>query len=117
MVSLLKRIYSYFSFFKKTDHAALARAEREASAQPWASFEITDFEEGGRVAVSFNWNQAFYDHIKALGFEAETQEDSVQLFFFTSMMRPTSMASDPNDDAVQSAEHPQLSGIKNEVRV
>jgi hypothetical protein len=68
------------------------------------------------VAVNFNWNPAFAAKIKELGFEAETEEDAVQLFFYTASLRPTSLAADPADEAVQSLAHPHLSQIDNEIR-
>jgi len=104
---------------KKVDHAELAAAEHEASSVPWASFEIDDFESGERIKVKFNWNTAFINRIKELGFQAETDEDTVQLFFYTASMRPTELAGtgDPQDDAVQSESHPSLSTIQNEIRI
>jgi hypothetical protein len=99
------------------DHEAEYLAEKEASDKPWASFEVGGFEDDGRIKIKFNWNQTFIEKIKGLGFEAETDEDTVQLFFYTSSMRPTHLAGDPQDDAVQSSTHPQLSQIQNELRV
>lgn len=89
----------------------------EKDGTPWAAFEVVGFEEDGRVKVNFAWNQKFITKIKALGFDAETDEDRVQLFFFASSMRPTSLNADPGDDPVQSEAHPQLSAINNELRV
>ena len=89
----------------------------ERLTTPRATFEINGFEPDGRVSVKFDWNQAFIAKIKQLGFDAETDEDRVQLFFFASTMRPTQLANDPSDDAVQSTAHPQLSHIENEIRV
>jgi hypothetical protein len=65
----------------------------ERSKVPYANFEITDFEQDGRVKVTFNWNSAFIKKIHAMGFQAETEEDSVQLFFYTASLRPTQLAS------------------------
>lgn len=92
-------------------------AANDRLAEPRASFEVVGFEADGRVKVNFNWNTAFMDKIKALGFDAETDEDRVQLFFFASSMRPTSLSGDPADDPVQSTAHPQLSSLNNELRV
>jgi hypothetical protein len=101
------------------DYSELAAAQHEASSVPWASFEIADFESGERIKVKFNWNPAFINRIKELGFQAETDEDTVQLFFYTASMRPTQLAGtgDPEDDAVQSTSHPLLSNIQNEIRI
>jgi hypothetical protein len=114
----LQGIKNYFNLTPPlVDHEAAYQAQKEASAEPWAAFEIAGFEADGRIKVKFNWNQSFIKKIKGIGFEAETDEDTVQLFFYTSSMRPTNLASDPEDDAIQSDSHPQLSKIQNELRV
>jgi hypothetical protein len=115
MLSFLKG--QGWSAKKVVDHEALYLAEKEASSEPWASFEIAGFEPDGRIKIKFNWNQEFIRRIKAIGFEAETDEDTVQLFFYTSSMRPMNLASDPEDNMVQSSTHPQLSQASNEIRV
>ena len=109
MVKWIKRL------FRSPEQKVLAA--REASSEPWASFEVVGFEPDGRIKIVFNWNQSFIKSIKALGFEAETDEDTVQLFFYTSSMRPTQLATDPQDDSVQSTAHPSLSSIQNEIRM
>ena len=80
---------------------------REASSEPWASFEVTGFEEDGRIKVQTNWNSAFIAKIYELGFKAETEEDSVQLFFYTAQARPTEFDGADEDPAVSSG-HPNL---------
>lgn len=80
---------------------------RNASKEPWASFEVTGFEDDGRIAVQTNWNKAFIDKIHSLGFKAETEEDSVQLFFYTAQARPTEFGNEEDDAAVSSG-HPNL---------
>lgn len=72
--------------------------------------EIEKFEEDGRIKMSFDYNNAFVAKVKALGFEAETDEDTVQLFFLTSALRPMSLV---EDNSVQSGAHPQLSASQN----
>lgn len=76
------------------------------SKKPWASFEITEFEQDGRVKVECNWNKAFIEKIYSLGFQAETEQDSVQLFFYTSQLRPTEL--DGEIETATSIEHPNL---------
>lgn len=78
--------------------------------EPWAMLEVESFETDGRIKMSFDYNDAFVAKIKAMGFEAETDEDCVQLFFVASALRPATMG---GDDPVQSAEHPTLSGQQN----
>lgn len=88
----------------------------ENSSDPWATFEIAGFEADGRVKVTFNWNKAFIEQIEAIGFKAETDEDTVQLFFYTSQMRPSLMG-EPDEDPIQSSAHPSLSAQSNVLRV
>jgi hypothetical protein len=64
---------------------------KHRAAAPWASFEVVGFDDGGQIRVEFDWNDAFINKIKALGFQAETDEDCVQLFFYASSMKPTSL--------------------------
>lgn len=96
-----------------TDLRAQYITAQEASDEPWASFDVIGFEENGRIKVRFHWNDAFIVKLNELGFQAETEEESVQLFFYASQMRPTSLG---GDDPVQSDEHPQLSGQQNLIR-
>lgn len=86
---------------------------KEVSETPWASFEVAGFEDDGQVKIEFNWNKAFIQKIEELGFQAETEEDSVQLFFYTSQMRPTALV---GDDPVQPDGMPTLSAQQNLVR-
>lgn len=113
MVNWLKRLFGGGKATTKTEREAYI-AEQEALEDPWATFEVRGFEDDGRIKVEFNWNSAFIQKIKELGFQAETEEDSVQLFFYASQMKPTEFAA--GDDPVQSAEHPQLSSQQNVLR-
>lgn len=81
--------------------------QRKTSSEPWASFEVTGFEKDGRIKVGMDWNDAFVKQIHDLGFHAETEEDSVQLFFYTAQARPTHFGNLEEDPAV-AAEHPNL---------
>ncbi len=80
------------------------------SGEPWAMLEVEKFEEDGRIKMSFDFNDAFVAKIKALGFDAETDEDCVQLFFVASALRP---AETSGDAPVQSDAHPTLSSQQN----
>lgn len=84
-------------------------------AEPWASFEIVGFEDDGRVKVTFNWNKAFIDKIYSLGFRAETEDDSVQLFYYTSQMRPTTLDGAEESEAKTSG-HPNLQSDTHQLR-
>ena len=79
----------------------LRSALRRRSKEPWASFEVTGFDEHGQIKVEFDWNKAFIDKVRTLGFQAETEEDTVQLFFYASSMRPTQLNA---ADTLQSTE-------------
>lgn len=87
---------------------------REKSGKPWASFEVGAFEEDGRVAITHKWNSHFIREIHSLGFQAETEDDSVQLFFYTAQARP--MSFDGEDDPAVSMDHPNLSSETNTLR-
>jgi len=114
VVSWLKRLFGGGkATVTKTERESYI-AEQEATEDPWATFEVRGFEDDGRIKVEFNWNDAFIQKIKDLGFQAETEEDSVQLFFYASQMKPTELSG--GDDPVQSAEHPQLSSQQNVLR-
>lgn len=119
MVSKNKGLYARFtSLFKSkstptTDREAYI-AEQEAIGTPWATFEVTGFENDGRVKVEFNWNDAFITKLNDLGFQAETEEDSVQLFFYAAQLRPTELSE--GDASVQSDSHPSLSANQNIIR-
>ena len=88
---------------------------RNKSKEPWASFEVTGFEEDGRIKVTTNWNAAFIKKIYALGFQAETEEDSVQLFFYTAQARPTEFDG-AEDDPATSSGHPNLQSDTHQLR-
>lgn len=79
-------------------------------AEPWACLEVMDFEADGRVKMQFDFNPAFVKKINELGFQAETPEDSVQLFFLASALRPLGME---GNDMVQPDEAPNLSSPQN----
>ena len=86
--------------------------DQQALSIPWAMFEIVGFEDDGRIKVEFNWNSAFIKHLDTLGFTAETEEDTVQLFFYTSQMKPTTLSSvfeDEQDDLPVNEDLPTLS--------
>lgn len=111
MLAWVRRL---FSGFKRLNPKAAYLEHQEASQFPWATFEVIGFEDNGRVKVEFNWNAEFIRRIRALGFDAETDEDCVQLFFYASQLRPTELSE--GDDPVNSTEHPTLSGQQNVLR-
>lgn len=88
-------------------------AVQEESDSPWAMFEIDGFEDTGRIKVKFSWNQSFIDELDKLGFTAESQEDTVQLFFYTAQMKPMQLLA--GDETVQSDDLPNLSPNANRI--
>ena len=95
MLNLIKKFY-YFA--------------REKSKDPWASFEVGEIGEDGQMKVHFNWNKPFIEKLHELGFRSETEEDTVQLFFYASQMRPEQLN---YEEKVASDAHPQLSNQQN----
>lgn len=94
-MSWLRRLLGREAPGEPADPREAFLADREAADTPWAMFEVDGLEgEGGQVAVRFSWNQPFLERIRAMGFQGETAEDCVQLFFYASQMRPTELADD-----------------------
>lgn len=89
--------------------------DQQALSTPWAMFEVVGFADDGQIKVEFNWNKAFIKKLDELGFTAETEEDTVQLFFYASQMQPTSLEAAGGDESVQSEDLPQLSERVNRV--
>ena len=122
MVNWFKRLFSSEKSAERQD-AELLLADRdrffatmEASDQPWAMFEIKDFPADGQIKVEFNWNKAFIARINGLGFQAENEQDTVQLFFYASQMKPQDLVDQGGDDDVaQSDNHPTLTSATNRV--
>lgn len=100
-------------FFKKDDPRKAFIAHQESLSEPWAMFEVTGFEQNGQIRVEFSWNEMFIKKLNEIGFQAETPEDTVQLFFYASQMRPTGM--DGGDETIQSADLPTLSANSNRI--
>lgn len=117
-MNLLKRLFGKGETPKDVEVFAERHAfieEQQALSTPWAMFEVIGFENDGRVKVEFNWNDAFIAKLDELGFTAETEEDTVQLFFYASQMQPAHLASIGGDESVQIEDLPQLSGRVNRV--
>ena len=107
---------SFLDWFRRKAPSASEKRQsfieaQEQTKEPWAMFEVIGFEDDGRIKVEFNWNDSFIKHLNSMGFQAETEEDTVQLFFYASQMRPTELSG--GDDPVQSDSHPTLSGQMN----
>lgn len=99
MVKFLKDLF-------KRDYRAAYLKQQSETETPWSVFEVIGFDDKGQIKVEFNWNDAFIQELDRLGFTAETPEDTVQLFFYASQMKPMDL---DGDVTVQSSQHPGLS--------
>ena len=81
------------------------------SKKPWACFETSGIGEGERVAFTISWNRAFIENLRAAGFQATTDEETVQLFFIATRMLPEEMAGD--EDTVNPEATPRLTSEAN----
>lgn len=79
------------SFFKRKSIQEKYLEFREQSVEPWASFEVVGFGENGQIKVEFAWNDSFITKLRGMGYDAETEDEIVQLFFYMSQMRPVSL--------------------------
>lgn len=68
------------------------------SSKPWACFETTGPSADGRIAFSISWNMEFIKQLRAAGFEGDTEEAMVQMFFVSSRMIPEEILTDIGDD-------------------
>lgn len=117
MVSLLKK---FKNLFVKEELSLASNRQKFIDEQsvldtPWAMFEVNGFENDGQIKVEFTWNDAFIYKLNLLGFTAETEEDTVQLFFYASQMKPTAISDIDGDETIQSEDLPQLSSNANRI--
>ncbi len=117
---MVKWLKSFFGRQEQKDEEPFAERhrfveEQQSLSTPWAMFEIVGFTQDGQIKVEFNWNDAFIKKLDQLGFTAETEEDTVQLFFYASQMKPTHITLAGGDDAPQTEDLPQLSNDSNRV--
>ncbi len=88
---------------------ALARKSKE----PWASFETTGPDDEGRVAFAISWNDAFIERLRKAGYQATTDEETVQMFFLSVRMVPEGLA---DDNTVNPEATPRLTSEANILR-
>lgn len=93
-------------FFKKTE---------PKPAGPWAMLEVAEFEESGRIKLRFDFNDEFVKKIHSMGFHAETDEDSVMLFFTTGVLSPQGLVGE--EKPTQPEAHPNLSSPNHVLKV
>jgi hypothetical protein len=85
---------------------------KKKSKKPWASFETSGPSKDGRLEFTMSWNDAFIDVLKRAGYEGETEEEMVQLFYLSTQMIPESLM----DDAVNPSATPNLTNEANILR-
>jgi hypothetical protein len=87
------------------------------SSKPWACFETSGPSAEGRIEFSISWNTQFIKQLRAAGFEADTEEAMVQMFFVSARLIPEqSMLPDIDEDVVNPEEMPRLTSDANILR-
>lgn len=85
---------------------------RKKSKKPWASFETGGPTNDGRLEFTMSWNDAFIDVLKRAGYDGETEEEMVQMFYLSTQMIPESLM----DDVVNPSATPNLTNEANILR-
>ena len=78
---------------------------QQKSKEPFGAYFTSGITEDGQAPIQFIWNKAFVENIRKYGYETETEEETVELFYLAT--RPAQYV--PGEDPVQSEEHPRLS--------
>lgn len=73
---------------KRSILTKLLEWRHKRSSKPWASFETAGPTPDGRVEFTMSWNDAFIDVLKRAGYEGQTEEEMVQLFYLSTQMIP-----------------------------
>jgi hypothetical protein len=101
---------------KRNFFIGLVEKLKKNKKEPWACFETTGVSAEGRVAFSISWNEAFIENLHKYGFIGQTDEESVQLFFLHSRMRPEELAGIPDDQGAIAEATPELTSEANTLR-
>jgi hypothetical protein len=86
------------------------------SPKPWACFETTGPGADGRIEFSISWNVEFIKQLRSAGFEAETEEAMVQMFFVSARMIPENPLLNEDDDTINPEAMPRLTSEANILR-
>jgi hypothetical protein len=92
----------------------LAEFLARRSKKPWARFIVDGIDKDGQVKFTMSWNKAFIKNINSYGFQAESEEISVQNFLFGSMMYPKELEEEVEE--ISSDYHPHLQSEFNKLR-
>lgn len=93
---------------KRSIFTKLLQLRHKFSKKPWASFETGGPTDEGRIAFTISWNDAFIDVLKKAGYEADTEEEMVQLFYLSTQMIPESVLEEVENDIINPAATPKL---------
>ena len=93
---------------------AIVEIIRKMSKKPWASFETSGPDKDGRVAFTISCNKAFIERLKKAGYQGDSEEELVQLFFISSQMLPEHLM---EDDSINPAEMPKLTSEANILKI
>lgn len=83
---------------------------RKRSKKPWAAFETSGPDAEGRLEFTMSWNNSFVNRLKSVGYEADSEEEMVQMFFISTAMIPENLV---GDDSINPSSMPKLSSEAN----
>lgn len=86
------------------------------SKKPWAAFETAGPSRDGILEFSISWNPAFVSNLRQLGYDGNTDEEVVQLFFLSTRVLPENLLQPAADNAVNPDAMPRLSSEANHLR-
>ncbi len=86
---------------------------QQRSKEPFGAYFTTGIH-GGQAPIQFIWNKAFVDNLRTYGYDCETEEETVELFYIATLPTPQQYAD--ADEAVNSEDHPRLSNDGNYFR-
>lgn len=86
---------------------------QQHNKEPFGCY-FTSGIHNGQAPIQFVWNKAFIDNLRMAGYECETEEETVELFYVAT--RPTPQQYEDLEESVNSDDHPRLSNDANYLR-
>jgi hypothetical protein len=83
------------------------------NSEPFGCY-FTSGIQNGQAPIQFVWNKAFVENLRAFGYDCETEEETVELFYIAT--RPTPQQYDDPEEVVNSEDHPLLSNDTHSLR-
>ena len=81
---------------------------QQGGKEPFSLYYTSGIDASGQAPIQFIWNKAFVENIRRFGYECETEEETIELFYLAT--RPVSLAqAAQEDEEIVSEEHPRLS--------